>query len=362
MSGRQRLAGYIGAARQGAGAVGESMIVPGLALLASAALFGVFLLVNGVDPLEAYELMFIGSFESWFSLQNTLLRSAPLILTALCTALPARLGLVIIGNEGALVVGGVAAAAVAPLAAAFPSAVMLLIMAAAAMVMGGLWIAAAGALRQYRGVNETISSLLLFYIAVALMNHLVEGPLRDPASLNKPSTPHIGDGNMIGVIPGTDVHWGLAFGIIFAIVAWVLMQRTTFGFAGSMIGGNVRAARIAGLNVSRIVVVTCFMAGAAAGLAGMVEVAAVHGNANASLATGYGFTGILVAFLARHNPLAIIPVAILLGGIGASGGLLQRRLDLPDASVLVLQGIIFVTILASETLYGRRLFPAARSA
>ncbi len=362
MSGRQRLAGYVGAARRSAGAVGESMIVPGLALLASAVLFGIFLLGNGVDPLEAYELMFLGSFESWFSLQNTLLRAAPLILTALCTALPARLGLVIIGNEGALVVGGVAAAAVAPLASVFPAPAMLLIMAAVAMAIGGLWIAAAGALRQYRGVNETISSLLLFYIAVALMNHLVEGPLRDPGSLNKPSTPHIGDANMIGTIPGTDVHWGLVFGVVFAFLAWVLMQRTTFGFAASMIGGNVRAARIAGLNVGRIVVVTCFMAGAAAGLAGMVEVAAVHGNANASLATGYGFTGILVAFLARHNPLAIIPVAMLLGGIGASGGLLQRRLDLPDASVLVLQGIIFVTILASETLYGRRLFPAARSA
>ncbi len=362
MSGRQRLAGYIGAARQSAGAIGESAIVPVLALLASAVLFGIFLIANGVDPFEAYELMFLGSFESWFSLQNTLLRAAPLILTALCTALPARLGLVIIGNEGALVVGGVAAAAAAPLASNFPPLLMLLLMAVVAMAMGGLWIAAAGALRQYRGVNETISSLLLFYIAVALMNHLVEGPLRDPASLNKPSTPHIGDANMIGTIPGTDVHWGLAFGVVFALATWVLMQRTTFGFAASMIGGNVRAARIAGLNVGRIVIATCFLGGAAAGLAGMVEVAAVHGNANASLATGYGFTGILVAFLARHNPLAIIPVAMLLGGIGASGGLLQRRLDLPDASVLVLQGIIFVTILASETLYGRRLFPAARSA
>ena len=91
-------------------------------------------------------------------------------------------------------------------------------------------------------------------------------------------------------------------------------------------------------------------------LAGMIEVAAVQGRTNANLAVGYGFTGILVAFLARHNPLAIIPVAILLGGIGASGGLLQRRLGLPDASVLVLQGIIFVTVLASETLYGRFRF------
>ena len=99
--------------------------------------------------------------------------------------------------------------------------------------------------------------------------------------------------------------------------------------------------------------IACALGGACAGLAGMVEVAAVHGSANASLVAGYGYAGILVAFLARHNPLAIIPVAILLGGIAASGGLIQRRLGLPDATVLVLQGMIFCLILLSETLYGR---------
>ena len=103
----------------------------------------------------------------------------------------------------------------------------------------------------------------------------------------------------------------------------------------------------------------CFLGGAAAGLAGMAEVAAVHGNANASLMAGYGYAGILVAFIARQNPIAVIPVAALLGGISASGGMLQRRLDLPDATVLVLQGLAFLLILASETLYGRfRIFRA----
>jgi simple sugar transport system permease protein len=115
-----------------------------------------------------------------------------------------------------------------------------------------------------------------------------------------------------------------------------------------------------GLPVGRLIVITCALAGAAAGLAGMVEVAAVQGRANATLVAGYGFTGILVSFLARHNPLAIIPVAIVLGGIGASGGLLQRRLGLPDATVLVLQGIIFILVLASEALYGRWRFFRAR--
>ena len=221
------------------------------------------------------------------------------------------------------------------------------------LAAGGAWIALSGALRHFRGVNETISSLLLTYIAIAILNHMVSGPMRDPASLNKPSTPPIGDANMIGSIPGMDVHWGLVFGIVFCIGAWVLMDRTTFGFAARMVGGNVRAAAMSGLPVGRLLIITCFIAGAAAGLAGMVEVAAVHGAANAPLAAGYGYTGILVAFLARQNPLAVIPVAILLGGIDASGGLLQRRLDLPDATVMVLQGIIFVVILASETLYGR---------
>jgi simple sugar transport system permease protein len=214
-------------------------------------------------------------------------------------------------------------------------------------------VALVGVLRQYRGVNETIASLLFTYIAIALFNHAVEGPLRDPASLNKPSTHPIGDASMLGAMPGLDVHWGLAFGVAFCVAMYVLVRRTTWGFALRIVGGNPRAAQLAGLPDSRLVVAACFLGGAASGLAGMVEVAAVHGTANASLLSGYGYTGILVAFIARQNPIAIIPVAVLLGGIAASGGMLQRRLDLPDATVLVLQGTAFLLILAGETLFGR---------
>lgn len=334
----------------------ERIAVPMLALLASAFLFGLLLAVYArVDPLEAFALMYQGAFGTWFSWQNTLSRAAPLILAALCTALPARLGLVIIGNEGAVVLGGVAGAAIGVALAGAPPLVVQLGMIAAGMLLGGLWVALAGALRQWRGVNETISSLLLTYIAIALMNHFVEGPLRDPQSLNKPSTAAVGDANMIGTIPGMDVHWGLVFGIIACLLAYVFLRFTTWGFAMDVIGGNAKTARMMGLNVGRYVLLACGVGGAAAGIAGTVEVAAVLGRANASLAVGYGYAGILVSFLARHHPLAIIPVAILLGGIAASGGLLQRRLDLPDAAVVVLQGIIFVAILASETLYGRLL-------
>lgn len=324
------------------------------AILAGLALFSLFILVIGKSPADLFKLMFTGGFGSWFSIQNSLSRAAPLLLTALCVALPARLGLVIIGGEGAVVLGGVAAAAIAlPLTASVSPIVVLPLMAIAGMIAGGIWIGLAGVLRHYRGVNETIASLLLAYIAIALMNHLIEGPLRDPASLNKPSTAPLPAEYMLGNIPGMDVNWGLVIGITACIISYTLIEATSFGFAARIAGGNVRAAQIQGLPVGRLVVGFTALAGGFAGLAGMIEVAAVQGSANASLAAGYGYSGILVAFLARHNPLAIVPVAILLGGIDASGGLIQRRMGLPDATVLVLQGTLFVVILFCETLYGR---------
>ncbi len=335
----------------------EGVVIPIGALLLAGLIFAIFLLVVGKSPVQFYQLMYKGGFGTWFSIQNTLERASPVLLTGLCVALPAQIGLVIIGGEGAVVLGGLAAAVIAQPLQPLSPFVVIPAMAVAGIAMGGIWIGLAGALRHYRGVNETISSLLLTYIAIAIMNQLVEGPLRDPASLNKPSTYAVGQANMIGTIPGMEVHWGLVVGIVLCILLWALIYRTSFGFAARMTGGNVRAARLQGLPVGRLIVTTCAIAGGCAGLAGMLQVASVLSRANGSLAVGYGYTGILIAFLARHNPLAIIPVAILMGGIDAAGGLVQRRMGLPDATVLVLQGVIFVVILLSDTAYGRlRLF------
>ena len=325
------------------------------ALIASAVVFSLFLLLLGKSPVEFFQLVWRGGFGTSFSFQNTLQRSAPLILTGLAFAIPAQIGLTMIGAEGALVLGGFAAAAIAiPLVSSgVPVAITLVLMAALAMAAGAGWNAIAGWLRHARGVNETISTLLLTYIAIAIMNFFVEGVLRDPASQNKPSTMPIGKDYMVGAIPGTDVHWGLVAGIVLAVLLYLLMARTTFGFAARVTGGNPRAALAQGLPVGKLIVACSAIAGAAAGLAGFYEVAAIHGQANASLVAGYGFTGILVSFVARHNPLVIVPVAIMFGAIEASGGLIQRRMDMPDATALVLQGIIFVVLLASETLHGR---------
>jgi general nucleoside transport system permease protein len=332
----------------------EAIAIPIAAVLFALVLFGLFCALAGANPFAVYATIYKSAFGSWFSFQNTLIRAAPLMLTALCTALPARLGLMIIGNEGALVMGGLGAVSAGlALAGQLPPVGVQVAMALAGMCAGGVWIAIVGALRHYRAVNETISSLLMNYIAIALLNHLVGGPMRDPSSLNKPSSYAIPEAVKLGVLSDTRIHYGLLYGLVACAIAYFLIQHTTFGFAARTAGGNIKAARLTGLPVGQLTLMICFLAGAAAGLAGMVEVAAVHSRANESLVAGYGYAGILVAFVARYNPLAASLVAVMLGGILASGGALQRTLNLPDATVLVFQGLVFLVVLYSDSLYGK---------
>lgn len=330
----------------------DNLLLPVAALVGALLLFGLFVWLGGVSPVATWTLLFKGAFGDAYSWQNTLTRSAPLMLTALCVALPARAGLVVIGGEGALVLGGLAAAGV-PYALTLPGNMFgTAVLCAAGFVIGGAWIALVGALRQYRGVNETISSLLLAYTAIAIFKQLVEGPMRDPATLNKPSTRTLAEGLQVGGIGGSDVHWGFVIGVVACVALGLWLSLTARGFSVRVVGGNPRTAQLVGLPATRLILLACALGGGCAGLAGAIEVAAVHTNANASLIAGYGYAGILVAFIARQNPIAIVPVAILFGGFGAAGSLLQRRLGLPDASVQVLQGIAFVLILASEALRG----------
>jgi simple sugar transport system permease protein len=331
----------------------ESVLLPIGAMLGALLLFGLFIWFGGKSPVEAWGLLFKGAFGDWFSWQNSLQRAAPLMLTALCVAIPARAGLTVIGGEGALVLGGLACAGLPYLFAPPENSLGTAMVLLAAAVAGGVWMSLVGVLRQYRGVNETISSLLLAYTAIALFKHFVEGPMRDPASLNKPSTHSLAEGLRIGGIAGTDIHWGLVFGVVVCVLLGLWLFFTTSGFATRIVGGNARAALLVGLPSPRIIITACGVGGACAGLAGGIEVAAVHTNANASLIAGLGYTGILVSFVARHNPWLVMPVAVLFGGFGAAGSLLQRRMDVPDASVMVLQGFAFLLILASEALRGK---------
>jgi len=323
------------------------------ALVVALVLFGIFVAAGGHDPLAVYGALYLGAFGTRFSIEGALTQASPIILTALCTAMPARVGLLVIGGEGALVLGGLCAVLCATAVAGASGPVGALVALLGGTCAGALWIGAVGALKHWRGVNETISSLLLNYIAIALFNHLISGPIRDFSQTLKATSWPVPQAFGIGSIPGWSVHWGLVIGIGLCTVLFVVLRYTTLGFSMDILGGNRRAAQVAGLPIGRLLIVACLIGGGAAGLAGAIEVLAVHGAASESLIVGFGYTGILVAFLARQNPLAIIPVAFLVGGISASGGLLQRRFDMPDATTQVLEGLIFICVLASNAFAGR---------
>jgi general nucleoside transport system permease protein len=333
----------------------EALLLSLIAITVAALIFGAFLALQGHDPLAVYRTLYLGAFGTRFSLESTLTQAAPLLLTALCTLIPARVGLLVIGGEGAVVLGGLGAALAGVALAGAAELMGTVLTLGAGALAGGLWIGAAGALKHYRGVNETISTLLLNYIAIALLNHLVSGPIRDFSQTLKAQSWSIPKAFMIGNMPGWSVHWGLLIGLVGCVVLHVLLRHTTLGFAMDVLGGNRRAAQMAGLPLGRLILLATFLGGAAAGLAGALEVVAVHGAASESLVVGLGYAGILVAFLARQNALAVILVALLLGGISASGGLLQRRFDIPHAATTVLQGLIFLCVLASGTFAGRLL-------
>ncbi len=334
----------------------EAVAVPLTALVAAVAVFAVFCAWVGASPAGVFASIYKAGFGSWYSWQNSLLRAAPLMLCGLTTAIPARAGIITVGNEGAFVLGGLAAAATGLATASGPAWLCLLTMAVAGGIAGGAWIALAAGLQHYRGVNAVISSLLLNYIGIALMLELVEGPMHDPGSLNFPATYAIPVTRQLGRIPGTRIHYGLLFGVVACLLAWFLLERTVWGMQVKIVGGNTRAARLVGLPLGWIILLASFLGGACAGLAGMVEVAAIHGRASQAISAGYGYVGILVAFLARQSPLRILIVSILLGAVLASGGILQRDHELPDATIAVFEGIAFLAILASEALTGRVSF------
>ena len=335
----------------------EKIGIPLLAILLGLLLFSLFVFTLGKDPFEVLGLIYQGGFGSAFSWQNTLLRAAPLILTGLAVALPAQTGLIMIGAEGTLALGALSAVLLGlslTSAGFLPPPIITTFALLFGALIGALWMGLTGLMRVKRNMNETIVSLLMSYIAIAVFNHVVEGPARDAASLNKPSTRPVVAEQMIGNLPGMEVHWGLFIGVVLALALQLLMSRSNLGFAMRIAGGNPKAASLVGLPVNKLILLTCLLGGACAGLAGALEVYAIHTSANASLLVGYGYTGILVAFIARQQPALVIPVAILMGGISAAGSLLQRRVDLPDATTLVLQGFLFLAIIASESLYGRR--------
>ena len=313
--------------------------------LAALAVFALLLLADGKDPLAAYRDTLLYVFGNAYGFSELLVRMTPLLLTAVAVALPSRLGLINVGGEGQLYMGAWLATAGALYGAALPAWLLLPLMTVLGFLGGALWALLPGVLRAARLVNETISTLLLNYVAPLIVSYFIFGPWRSPESSSYPQSPAFVEAARLPTLFHSRVHIGLIFALVCLALYSLAMSRTRFGLEMRAIGGNPAAAQRLGIPVSRYILIVMFMAGGVAGLAGMAEVAAIQGRLVSELSPGYGFIGFLVSWLAGASAGGIVAMSFLFAVLSSIGDMLQITQGLPYAVInILLAGILFIVL------------------
>jgi ABC-type uncharacterized transport system permease subunit len=328
--------------------------VPVLSIL-MALLFGwVFLWFYGINPAETYLRMWQGAFGDSYALSETLVKAIPLMLLGLGLSLAFRMKLWNIGAEGQLYMGAFAASGIALSFSHLPALILLPFMALAGFVAGGLWALIPGGLRAYWNVNETITTLMLNYVAIFWVDSLIFGPWKDPASMGFPLSPRFAAQAYLPTIGDTRVHIGLLIALLMAVLFYFLLQYTRWGYEVKVVGESPAAARYAGISVVKNILLVMLISGGIAGLAGMIEVTGITHRLQQGISPGYGYTAIIVAWLGGLNPFAIIIVAFLFGALLVGGFGLQIY-GLPFSIVLMLQGAVLFFLLGGEIFTKYRL-------
>ncbi|HEV8352902.1 MAG TPA: ABC transporter permease [bacterium] len=327
-------------------------VVPLLSIALALLVGGAVIAAAGANPLRAYSQMILGALGSLHSVAEVLVKSTPLMLAGLGVMLAFRVGFWNIGAEGQLYMGAFGATLVVLQGWSLPGIGFLPTMVVAAVVAGGCWALIPALLKVRLNTNEILTTLLLNYVAILFVEYFLFGPWKDPLTLNFPMTKLFPHDAQLPRFGDTRLHWGFVLAIMLA-AGFYLLERTRWGFAITVTGENPRAAAYAGIDVLRTLVIAVVISGGLAGLAGMVEVAGIQ----LRLVTGisppnapYGYTAIIVAWLARRRPLGVILVSILLGVLYVGGEVLQIETKLPTAIVLVVQAMILLFILGGQVL------------
>lgn len=325
---------------------GGSFFVIFSALVLSLLLSALLLSLGGTSPARGMSVLFQGAFGSRWALEDSVLKAIPIFLCSLGVAVAFRLKIWNIGAEGQFALGAIGATWIALSFPAWPKYFLLPAMIGMAMACGGLWGLIPALLRQRLKTNEIIVTLMMNYVAILFLDYLVYGIWKDPRSFGFPMTPMFSEQAIVGKIGSTSINWGLAHCLILGLVIWIFFRFTRVGYEIKASGDNVRAARYAGLPYDRLVILVMVMSGALAGWAGFLEASATVNRLQPSIMVGYGYTAIVVAWLARLHPASIGIAAILLAGLRVGVESLQLDLQVPAAFGGIIEGLILLTVLA----------------
>ncbi len=335
------------------GAVGMVILRPIAALVTAMVLFGIVLLLVGKDPIQAYIDIYKNTLGSRYAISEVLVKTIPLLLCALAVLLPARLGLVNVGGEGQLYMGAWLATWGALTFGDLPQPLGVPIVLILGFIGGGLWAAIPAFLRAKGWLNEVISTLLLNYVAIQIINYFVYGAWRDPESANFPQTVKFADGYRIPQLWGTRIHLTLLVGLAAALLIFLLLRYTRWGYAMRAIGGNAEASNRHGFPIAQYLIVSMFIAGGLAGIAGVGEIMAIQGRLRPGFSPGYGYIGFLISWLAGHSPFGAIVMAFLLAIIALGGDTLQITQSVPFSTVNILMASILFVVLGN--FFGKKV-------
>jgi simple sugar transport system permease protein len=317
------------------------------AIIAALAVGSILIAATGRNPIDAYKTLFEAAFFDYWGLATTLVKTCPLLLAGLAVVLPLRAGLFNIGAEGQIYIGALFATAAALYLPGIPGPAHIVISTLAGAVGGALWALIPALLKAYQRINEIIVTLLLNFVALHFVSFIVSGPMMEPGA-PYPYSPEIPDTLFLPhILPNTDAHYGVLVGVVIALAMYVVFQRGVFGFTLATVGRNPNAARYAGMSVERHIIMSFLVAGAFAGLAGTFEVLGHRYRLYHGFSQGYGYDGIVVAFLAGLNPLFAIFSAVFIGGLRSGASMMQRVMGIETTVVEAIQGLVILFVAVS---------------
>lgn len=317
-------------------------------------LFGLILWLAGKNPIEAIldTLTYTLGTPSGFS--EVIVKMIPLLFTAVAVALPSRVGLINVGAEGQLYIGGLFAAGIALAFPQLPGWLLLPLMMLGGLLGGALWAFIPVYLRARGLVNETITSLLMNYVAPAVVAFFVYGPWRSRGAASTPQTVDFSTSARLPTFFDTRIHLGLVIALVILGVYWYVMKYSRWGLEMRAVGGNPQAARRNGIPLARYLIVAMCIGGAIAGLAGMSEISGIHGRLRPNFSPGFGFIGFLISWLSFGDPLGMLIMSFVIAVITSGGDILQIKQGIPYAVLNILLAITLYVVLAKPTFFYRK--------
>lgn len=324
------------------------------AFLLSLLIGGIIIALSGNSPAEAYGALFRGAFGDGDALANTLAKATPLIFTGLAVAISMDGGLLNIGGEGQLYMGGFIAAICGIYLKGLPKMLLVPLCLLCAGIGGGLVAAAAGFLKARRNINEVIVTIMLNYIVIDLTDYLVSYPFKAEGMVSK--TADVSASAMLTqLLPNTNLTSGIIIAVLFAVLVYLMIGNTVTGFEIRAMGYNGYAAETGGVNLKSRIVLTMFISGFVAAIAGAVEVLGVHRYFIKGFSPGYGFDGMAVAVLAKNDPFGIVVAAVLFGALRSGGMLLDRSTSIPGDFVVIIQALVIIFVATPGIVKSLRL-------